>query len=116
MNYEMGKKIFYDNYGSSYFMSKNGELFEYQKCNIEKKDEEVWKFDILKNIISSIISGKDIGLIWNLSYMDITQDQKTSAYNEIKEKGDKKKIKEKILLLKPLFEQSEFIKLIEIFD
>ena len=116
MKYEKGKKIFYDNYGSSYFMSKNGELSEYQKCNIEKIDEEVWKSDILKKIIRDIISGQDIGLIWNLSYMDITQDQKTSAYYEIKEKGDKEKLKNKILLLKNLFEETEFIRLMKIFD
>ena len=116
MKYEKGKKIFYDNFGSRYFMSRNGELSEYQKCDIKKNDEEMWKYEILGDIIREIISGQDIGLIWNLSRMDITQEQKMSAYYEIKEKGDTKKLKKEILSLKSLFEETEFLRLMKIFD
>ena len=116
MKYEKGKKIFYDNFGSRYFMLRNGELSEYQKCDIKKNDEEMWKYEILGDIIREIISGQDIGLIWNLSRMDITQKQKMSAYYEIKEKGDTKKLKKEILSLKSLFEETEFLRLMKIFD
>ncbi len=116
MKYDKGKKIFYDNFGSRYFMLRNGELSEYQKCDIKKNDEEMWKHEILGDIICEIISGQDIGLIWNLSRMDITQEQKMSAYYEIKEKGDTKKLKKEILSLKSLFEETEFLRLMKIFD
>ena len=97
-------------------MLRNGELSEYQKCDIKKNDEEMWKYEILGDIICEIISGQDIGLIWNLSRMDITQEQKMSAYYEIKEKGDTKKLKKEILSLKSLFEETEFLRLMKIFD
>ena len=48
--------------------------------------------------------------------MDITQEQKMSAYYEIKEKGDTKKLKKEILSLKSLFEETEFLRLMKIFD
>ena len=95
MKYEKGKKIFYDNFGSCYFMLRNGELSEYQKCDIKKNDEEMWKCEILRDIIREIISGQDIGLIWNLSRMDITQEKKCLLTTRLKRKEIQKKLKKK---------------------
>ena len=97
-------------------MSRNGELSEYQKCNINENDEEIWKNEILNDIIQKVITGQDIGLIWNLSCMDISVDRKRSAYYEIKEKGNKEIINKKIVELKNLFEEMTFNELVDIFN
>lgn len=115
MNYERGKKIFYDNYGIKSFMSRNGELSEYQKCEINKADEIIWIEDIVNDIVKKIISGQDVGLIWNLSLMDISNDKKREIYYKIRNNGNKEKIKQEILALKKLFKEDIFIELMEIF-
>ncbi len=116
MNYERGKIIFFDNFGSKDFMSRNGELSEYQKCRINKDDEEAWKNDILNDIIQKVITEQDIGLIWNLSCMDISNDRKISAYLEIKKRGNKERIRKTIKELKNLFNEKTFYALLEIFN
>lgn len=116
MDYEKGKKIFYENFGSYGFMQRNGEYLEYQKCKISKADEEKWKDDIIKDIMQKIISEQDIGLIWNLSCMDISNTYKTSLYIELCKKGDKGKIRNKIIALKNLFDENIFNELISIFS
>ena len=117
MNYERGKIIFFDNFGSKDFMSRNGELSEYQKCRINKDDEEGMENDILNDIIQKVITEQDIGLIWNLSCMDISNDRKISAYLEIKKRGNKERIRKTIKELKKSFlTKKTFYALLEIFN
>jgi len=66
-------------------------------------------------MMDKIISGEDISLIWNLSCIDISCEDKYVAFKQISEKGDKNKILYKLKTLKNLFDVNFYNKIISLF-
>lgn len=55
--FESAKKIYFNNFASTYFMDRNGELKAYKKAKVPIELENVWKEEIMKNILADIKSG-----------------------------------------------------------
>ena len=46
--FENAKKIYFNNFASTYFMDRNGELKAYKKAKVPIELENVWKEEIMK--------------------------------------------------------------------
>lgn len=101
--FENAKKIYFNNFASTYFMDRNGELKAYKKAKVPIELENVWKEEITKNILADIKSGKDVYLIWNISCMDISDEQMLKMYADLSRSENKKTILDALISLKKLF-------------
>lgn len=116
MNLNKAKEIFYNNFGSKYFMIRNWEIKDYIKCHVPLELEKEWEQDIKKDLMRKIISGENTSLIWQLSCMDISKEEKYEAYKQIAIEGNRVKILEKVEKLQNLFDSpvyEEIIKLLK---
>lgn len=57
----------------------------------------------MKNILADIKSGKDVYLIWNISCMDIPDEQMLKMYADLSRSENKKTILDALISLKELF-------------
>lgn len=116
MDFRRGKEILQLNFGSKYFMQKNGEYTEYLRCNIPKDIEIEWIEEIKQSLIVKIINEEDVGLIWNLSYIDIPYEEKLLVFKKVILEGNKKAIMDKMILLKELFDRDFYQEVVSLFS
>lgn len=116
MNLQRGKEILTLNYGSKYFMERNGEYSEYLSCKIPKDTELEWKEQIKQSLITKIINVEDLSLIWNLSCMDIPYAERLSAFEYVVANGNREAILNKMISLKKLFNKEFYNDAKRIFD
>ncbi len=68
------KRIFYDNFGSTYFMIRNGEQKAFFSLGVSLEQREIWVSDIKHNILQNlrnIGNVNDIALnLFHLAYLD----------------------------------------------
>lgn len=102
--YEEAKKIYFFNFASTYFMSRNGELKTYLKAEVPAELENSWKNEIKQKMVSSIKSGENLSLIWNIAYMDISLEEMMETYKDLSRSTNKKAISEELYKLKALFD------------
>lgn len=101
--YEEAKKIYFNNFASTYFMSRNGELKSYLKAKVPTELENSWKNEIKQKMVSDIKSSANLSLIWNISYMDISFEEMMKIYEDLSKSANKNTILDSLYKLKQLF-------------
>ena len=102
--YEEAKKIYFMNWASTDFMSRNGELKTYLMAKVPTEIENSWKNEIKQKMVSSIKSGENLSLIWNISNMDISFEEMMEIYEDLSKGPNRKAILEALYKHKPLFD------------
>lgn len=105
--YDSAQEIFFNNFGSKYFMERNGELEEYKEYNISAFQENEWTKHLQNTLADQILNEKDetkiLTALWHLSRLEIQFEEKVNFIKNI----IKQNIKLKDLILKNslLFEE-----------
>ena len=102
--YEEAKKIYFMNWASTDFMSRNGELKTYLMAKVPTEIENSWKNEIKQKMVSSIKSGENLSLIWHISNMDISFEEMMEIYEDLSKGPNRKAILEALYKHKPLFD------------
>ncbi|MDD2259457.1 MAG: hypothetical protein WC278_05760 [Bacilli bacterium] len=86
------RKIYFDNFGSVFFMKRNGEYKLYQKCKVPITLEEEWKAMIEEKIARGLQDFKNIDLfsknLLHLCYFDIPSINKCKIISKVIYKND----------------------------
>ncbi len=115
-NFDVAKKIYFDNFGSYITMKKNGEYSEYNKCNISKALEYEWTTIIKDNLMMDIIDGNNLIRVVNLANINLPEDEIIDIFKKLATSKLRNEIENMIEKLKPLFDENLYNKIIIAFE
>lgn len=85
--YDSAHEIFFNNFGSKYFMERNGELEDYKKYNISAFQENEWTKHLQNTFADKILHEKDetkiLTSLWHLSFLEIQFEEKVNFIKNI---------------------------------
>lgn len=114
-NFDVARKIYFDNFGSYITMKKNGEYSEYNKYNISKILEYEWTTKIKDNLMTDIIDGNNLIRVVNLANINLPEDEIIDIFKKLATSKSRNEIKNMIEKLKPLFDENLYNKIIIVF-
>ena len=99
------KRIFFENYGNSFTMKRNGEYEKYLRFKIPKEIELEWSRQIQNDIVSEIMQGKNLWKITALSQINLPKSELLSAFYQLALCSQKEAITEMLFKQEPLIEK-----------
>lgn len=116
MKLAKGKSLYFTNFGSFYFMKRNGEYEQYKDCSIPSKIEQEWNEELIVFLTGKILSGEYF-ILWNLLQMNISDDRKISICRNLSLKVEKFLMREILKKQEELFQNEQFyLQILKIFE